>query len=63
MSASFPAKYKGHCACCSQAFAEGALVVYKDDELIIATHQNWDKEPCPKCFTVKSVTGECDCDE
>ena len=62
---SFPAMYRGKCACCDEPFERNQEVKYTFEGLIIAEHERRDEpkyEFCGVCFASKAANGTCLCD-
>lgn len=69
----FEARYPGRCPACEDAIEVGDDLAYDEDVVVhfvcvgrTATHQAASKKPrevCPRCFTQKSVSGACICED
>ena len=64
----FEAKYPGRCAGCDDGISVGERLTYDGDDQVVHVdcsdtqqHARKPAEICPRCFTEKSVTGECSC--
>lgn len=64
MTAHFEARYSGRCGVCDEQIRPGDLATYVEDEIAHATCPTpvVMAEPCPRCFMVPAVNGECGCD-
>ena len=73
MKSLFRAKYRGECGACEEPIEVDDVLTYDEDQTVIhadcaptVKRQREDLRPvavCPQCFTAKSVTGSCVCDE
>jgi hypothetical protein len=69
MARKFEARYPGRCPSCQHGIEVGDELIMEDE---VAVHFDCAGEPtkrirprevCPRCFTEKSVSGACACEE
>lgn len=64
MSSTFKARYPGRCGVCDERIRVDDLCTYVEDEIAHAACPQpvAVTEPCPRCFMVPAVNGECGCE-
>lgn len=73
MSRKFEARYPGRCPACEEEIRVGDDLIFNDDDVTVhfgcanrprlSPVTGKAREICPRCFTEKSVSGTCACEE
>lgn len=71
MAAVFEARRRGGCAACPDGIEVGDQVTWSEDDEVVHVHCLLEQRPpkpaenevCGRCFTEKSTTGACLCDD